>query len=215
MNYTNRVFKGFAHMRVEVQDIIKEYNISNNPNVYSQEFIRDAKKEMKDKIKEVREKYHEKALTEVERILVETTPTLPEKPKPTGIITQDKLLSELLIETKRINDLEYFKRVLPGKNFEQIQKMLEDHKENYTFYEILEGELEKRLKDQNLDYGTRMNLSHLYEELFNPESPHVSEMNSVKQALNMYKNADKIPMNLEIIESMRDLYNVESIDLPK
>lgn len=40
-------------------------------------------------------------------------------------------------------------------------------------------------------------------------------MNSVKQALNMYKNADKIPMNLEIIESMRDLYNVESIDLPK
>lgn len=159
MNYTNRVFKGFAHMRVEVQDIIKEYNISNNPNVYSQEFIRDAKKEMKDKIKEVREKYHEKALTEVERILVETTPALPEKPKPIGIITQDKLLSELLIETKRINDLEYFKRVLPGKNFEQIQKMLEDHKDNYTFYEILEGELEKRLKDQNLDYGTRMNLS--------------------------------------------------------
>ncbi|GEK35447.1 hypothetical protein [Kurthia sibirica] len=216
MTQINRVFKGFKHMKVEIQDIIKEYHISNNPNVYSPDFIREARFEMNTKIKEVRNKYHEKAIQEMNKLLEETTPKLPGKPKPEGILTQEKLLSELIIESKRANDLEYFKRVLPKKNTQQLEKMVEEYKENHTFYEILEDELANRLENNvALSYEERAPLAQLQRSLFEAESPYVSEMNSVKQALNMYKNRDEIPMNLEIIKSMSDLNKVEHIPMPK
>lgn len=215
MTYTNQVFKVFKRMKEEIEDIIKEYNVSNNPSVYSPQFIREAKAEMDAQIKEVRNKYHEKAMQEMEKVLVETTPKPPSRPKAEGITTQERLLNELLIETKRTNDLEYFKRVLPKKSIEDIERMAEEYKDNYTFYEILEDELSVRLENKDKQYKDLAPIVQLNQKLFKAESPNFLEMNSVKQALNMYKNRDEIPMNLDIIESMSDLGKVEHIQVPK
>lgn len=205
MNYTHEVFKEFKHMDTRIQDEIKEFNISNNPAVYSQSFIADARKEMNDNIQKIIAEFKAKAIAKADAIIEDTKPQLPKRPEPKGITTQEKLLGELLLETKRTNDIEYFKRTLPKKNVEQLKEMLDQHKDNYSFYEILEDELDKR---DSLDAKT------LKAEIFEQESPHALEMLHAKQAVETVFKFDGVPTGLDNLESLSQLSDIKNIQLP-
>lgn len=205
MNYTHEVFKEFKHMDTRIQDEIKEFNISNNPTVYSQSFIADARKEMNDNIQKIIAEFKAKAIAKADAIIEDTKPQLPKRPEPKGITTQEKLLGELLLETKRTNDIEYFKRTLPKKNVEQLKEMLDQHKDNYSFYEILEDELDKR---DSLD------AKMLKAEIFEQESPHALEMLHAKQAIKTVFKFDGVPTGLDNLESLSQLSDIKNIQLP-
>lgn len=191
---TSRIFKHFKGINEEIDSLRAQYNrfMQKEADKYNGAYLATMKAET---VKTMKAKFGErvqKAKEEIAAIKEELQQQLNNKPvdpadSPTPMTTQDKIL----IELKKLNAQQVYRSKLElAENVKELTALFEEHKNDFTFYQIFELELEKRLKQNG---GAE------YVTLKSKVSPvlNVPELSRIEASLGLFASADMFPAGIE------------------